>query len=169
MGAKISSRGKFRRKPSRHQKTALSGPAPLGLLLRKILLRTRKTLPPRRRHFPCNPLKKTTRKKNEASEEQRFQKPRRPIFTVIGESLSAYLQAVINIARTKKTVNKKIVFLSTNRKKKINIPNVEFFVSSERTSKSEGGFLFAKILGDKNILSATHPNPYKQSASPVHL
>ena len=118
MGAKISSRGKFRRKPSRHQKTALSGPAPLGLLLRKILLRTRKTLPPRRRHFPCNPLKKTTRKKNEASEEQRFQKPRRPIFTVIGESLSAYLQAVINIARTKKQSIKKSFFFQQIAKKK---------------------------------------------------
>ena len=132
MGAKISFRGKFRRKPSRHQKTALSGPAPLGLLLRKILLRTRKTLPPRRRHFPCNPLKKTTRKKNEASEEQRFQKPRRPIFTVIGESLSAYLQAVINIARTKKTVNKKIVFFPTKSEKKLDIPECRILKNSER-------------------------------------
>ena len=45
--------------------------------------------------------------KNEASEEQRFQKPRRPIFTVIGESLSAYLQADINITPYLNDVNKK--------------------------------------------------------------
>ena len=44
-------------------------------------------------------------KKNEAPEEQRFQKPRRPIFTVIGESLSAYLQADYTILFDRQTVN----------------------------------------------------------------
>ena len=89
-----------------------------------------------------SPKKNNAQKKNEASEEQRFQKLRRPIFTVIGESLSAYLQAVINIARTKKTVNKKIVFFPTNRKKN-QCPECRVFKNSERALPAD--FQFAQM------------------------